>query len=261
MQWAGVPYPRAGMWSEICDGGKKLNKDLDLLMLGPLEVHGPDGPVPMGGHNARIALAALLLSANHAVATDTLVWAIWGDNPPASAESTVQSHISRLRHLLGHDAIILEDHSYLLEIECEQIDACRFERLVHQAESKLGSDPAGASHDARGALDLWRGPVLGDLGDEEFAHFEGVRLHEMRLEAVEIEMEAEVLVGRELEAVPRLQALTGEYPYRERFWHLLIKSLARVDRRIEASQAYDRYCRILEDQGFEPSFRFGELIS
>lgn len=237
-----------------------MNKDLELLMLGPLEVRGPDGLIALGGHNARIALAALLLSANHAIGIDTLAWAIWGDELPHSADSTVQSHISRLRHLLGPDAIILEDHSYMLRAECEQIDACRFERLVRQAEQALETDPNQASHDARAGLDLWRGPVLGDLGDEEFAHFEAVRLHEMRLEAVEIEMDAEVLSGRELEAVPRLQALTGEYPYRERFWHLLIKSLAGVDRRIEGAQAYDRYCEILKERGFEPSFELGELI-
>ena len=236
-----------------------MRNELDLLMLGPLEARDDTGLIHLGGPNARMALAALLISANHSVSMDTIVWAIWGDKAPPSAESTVQSHISRLRHILGHDAIVLEDHSYLLVIECEQVDACRFERLVRQAEDLVKTDPENAARDARAALALWRGPVLGDLGDKEFAHFEAVRLEEVRLIAVEIEVEAELGAGWAMDAVPRLQALTAEYPYREHFWRQLVAALTDVDRRIEAAQAYDRYCRIMRDQGFEPSFQFGEL--
>lgn len=237
----------------------KLRQELELLMLGPLEARDETSLIHLGGPNARMALAALLISANHSVSIDAIVWAIWGDKAPPSAESTVQSHISRLRHILGHDAIVLEDHSYLLVVECEQVDACRFERLVRSAEDTVTSDPEKAAFDARAALALWRGPVLGDLGDKEFAHFEAVRLEEIRLVAVEIEVEAELLAGWALDAVPRLQALTGEYPYRERFWNQLVRALTDVDRRIEAAQAYDRYCRIMQEQGFEPSFQMGEL--
>lgn len=237
-----------------------MRSDTEILILGPLEVRRAGSTFHIGGHNRRAVLAALVLSANHAVRADQLAWVVWGDDPPASAEGTIQSYISRLRHLLGPDAIVNEDQSYILVAECEQLDSCRFERLVHEARDRIDDDARQALEASRAAIALWRGPVLGRLGDEEFGHLEAIRLEELRLLAVEIETEAELHLGRFSECASRLRALVAEYPYRERFWRLLIQALYSDERRLEAMETYDEYAQWMERSGLEPDITFDELV-
>ena len=47
-------------------------------VLGPLEVEGDDGPVPIVGQRPRALLTALLMQPNDVVPTERLVDAIWG---------------------------------------------------------------------------------------------------------------------------------------------------------------------------------------
>lgn len=237
-----------------------MRSDTEILILGPLEARRGGDLVHIGGHHLRAVLAALVLSANHAVSTDQLAWVVWEDEPPPSVEGTIQSYISRLRHLLGREAILNEDHSYTLVAECEQIDACRFERLVHQAREHLADHPEKALTLSRQAIDLWRGPVLGRLGDEEFGHLEAIRLDELRLLAVEIETECELRLGLCGECASRLRALVVEYPYRERFWRLLVGALFADGRRLEAISAFDEYERWMADSGLESEVTFDELV-
>lgn len=238
-----------------------MRSDTEILILGPLEARRRGAPLHIGGHHPRAVLAALVISANHAVRAEHLAWVVWGDDLPRSAEATIQSYISRLRSVLGRDAIVNEDHSYILTAACEQIDSCRFERLVHEARDRIEDEPRLALEASRAAIALWRGPVLGHLGDEEFGHLEAIRLEELRLLAVEIETEAELLLERFSECASRLRALVVEYPYRERFWHLLVRALFGDERRLEAMETYDEYVRWMEESGLEPAATFDQLVS
>jgi DNA-binding SARP family transcriptional activator len=238
-----------------------MRSDTEILILGPLEARRDGRTIHIGGHHVRAVLAALVLSANHAVRSEQLAWVVWGDDPPPSSEATIQSYISRLRSLLGRDAIINEDHSYILVAECTQLDSCRFERLVQEARDRVDDEPRLALEAARAAIALWRGPVLGLLGDEEFGHLEAIRLEELRLLAVEIETEAELLLERFSECASRLRALVVEYPYRERFWRLLVRALFGDERRLEAMKTYDEYARWMEQSGLEPDVTFDELVA
>ena len=238
-----------------------MRADDEILILGPLEARRAGQLLHIGGPHSRALLAALVLSANHAVTIDQLAWVVWGDRPPPSFEGTLQSYVSRLRALLGREAIVNEDHAYILVAECDQLDACRFERLVHRARDQIDDDPRGARETARAAINLWRGPVLGRLGDEEFAHLEAIRLDELRLLAVEIETECELRLGRYSECASRLRALVVEYPYREHFWRLLVPALFADERRLEAMAAFDEYQDWLESAGLEPEATFDELVA
>ncbi len=238
-----------------------MRPDTEILILGPVEARRNGETIHIGGHHQRAVLAALVLSANHSVRADELAWVVWGDDPPPSADGTIQSYVSRLRHLLGSDAILNEDHSYMLVAECEQLDSCRFERLVHEARARLADDPGAALEATRAAIALWRGPVLGLLGDEEFGHLEAIRLEELRLLAVEIETECELRLGQWAECASRLRALVIEYPYRERFWRLLVQALFVDGRRLEAMATYDEYQRWMSDSNLESENTFDELVA
>ena len=74
---------------------------MEYRILGPLEVRQGDESLPLGGAKQRALLALLLLNANRVVARDRLVDELWGEEPPATAVTTVQVYVSRLRKLLG----------------------------------------------------------------------------------------------------------------------------------------------------------------
>ena len=70
---------------------------VEVGLLGPLEVAGPDGQVRIGGAKERSVLALLALRSGEVVSRDALVDALWGDDPPATAVKTLQGHVARRR--------------------------------------------------------------------------------------------------------------------------------------------------------------------
>lgn len=221
-----------------------------IRVLGPVDVLTSDGPTAVGGSQARTVLAALTVGVGHAVTVDFLCQALWGDNPPDSADNTLQSYISDLRRILGAEAIVRVDHSYELEVAPQSIDAVRFETLLGRA---IGAkdDPAERSHLCRDALGLWRGRPFGDLADDEPFRLETYRLDELRLATIELSIEADLALGNHELALGELLAVTEEHPYREHLWYLLIETLADHGRRVEALRASRRFRNVLAGVGIE----------
>ena len=118
-----------------------------LRVLGPLEVEGPDGPLPVGGPVPRRILCALLVRPGAVVPVDSLLDAAWGDDPPPSAERTLISHITRLREALarvGGAAPPKLEHrggGYRLVVEPEAVDAVRFEQTLLEAKNLSPARP------------------------------------------------------------------------------------------------------------------------
>src|SRR4051794_40748642 len=73
---------------------------VELNILGPVAMSGPNGPVTLRGHVQPVLLALLGLRANHVVSTAELGTGLWGDNPPATALKTTHGHVARLRREL-----------------------------------------------------------------------------------------------------------------------------------------------------------------
>ncbi len=67
---------------------------------------------------------------------------------------------------------------------------------------------------------------------------EVARLEELRLDALELRVEAGIRSGRAAELVAELRQLVTGYPLRERFWHQLMRSLEQAGRTAEALEAY-----------------------
>lgn len=100
----------------------------------------------LGRARQRAVLALLVIQAPEPVSRDRLIDELWGERPPASAEHAVQVYVSGIRKILGAvgaDAVISSSRSgYLLEVDPEQIDAKRFERLVGEAQHILAEEPS-----------------------------------------------------------------------------------------------------------------------
>jgi DNA-binding SARP family transcriptional activator len=205
----------------------------------------------LGGQKQRALLALLLLDPNRVVSTDRIVDALWGEEPPRTAATSLQNFVSQLRKLLGPETLVTKPPGYELRLAGEQLDLQRFRRLVDEAR---GEPPEERAERLRQALALWRGPPLADLGFESFAQSEIVRLEESRLAVVEDRIEAELEAGRHAELAGELETLAEEHPLRERLRAQLMLALYRAGRQAEALQIYHDTRRVLvEELGIDPS--------
>jgi DNA-binding SARP family transcriptional activator len=224
---------------------------LEFKILGPLEVSDEAGEIVLGGQRQRALLALLLIHARELLSRDRLVEELWGEQPPRNAKAGLHNFVSQLRKVLPNDVLLTKPTGYLLRIEPGQLDLGRFEQLF--AESR-GQSAKQRSRMLREALALWRGPPLVEFVFEDFAQGEIRRLEELRLEALEERIDADLELGGGSELVGELERLVAEHPLRERLRGQLMLSLYRAGRQAEALQAYLDARRMLVDElGIDPS--------
>ena len=232
-----------------------MSPPVEFQLLGPLEVRSEGDPVDLGPARQRQLLAVLLLRPGTVVSREQLIEEMWGAAAPASASNMIQVYVSRLRKPLGHEALLTKPPGYVLRVEDGALDSARFERLLARADSAMGADdPAAARELLDEAMSLWRGPPLADFRYESFAQGEAARLEELRLEAVELRVDADLALGRHLGLVAELERLIALHPFRERLRGQLMVALYRSGRQAEALEAY-RAARstLVEELGIEPS--------
>ena len=223
----------------------------DFRILGPLEVSDETGPLLLGGQKQRAVLALLLLDPGRVVSVDRLVDALWGEQPPRTATTSLQNFISQLRKTLGADVLETKPPGYRLKIRPGELDLDRFRVSV---ESARDAPPAARAEKLRHALALWRGPPLADLAYEAFAQPHIAHLEELRLATIEERVDAELALGLHAELVGELEGLVEEFPMRERLRGQYMLALYRAGRQAEALEAYQDGRRMLVDQlGIEPS--------
>ena len=192
---------------------------IDYRILGPLEVSADGRVIEVGGPKLRALLIILLLRANESVPRDVLVHELWGEQPPAGAQHSLDVYVSRLRKSLGAaadgPAVVTRPGAYSLRLTEDQVDARRFERLAEEGRAALaGNAPGQAAAKLRTALKLWRGQALADLANGRGPQVEAVRLEELRLSAIEDRIDADLALGRHADAVSELEALVAVHPLR-----------------------------------------------
>jgi DNA-binding SARP family transcriptional activator/DNA-binding beta-propeller fold protein YncE len=227
---------------------------MEFRLLGPLELEGEQGVVPLGSGKQRTLLAVLLLHANERLSREHLIDELWGDEPPASAAHSLDVYVSRLRKTLqeaaGDGLLTTRGNGYLLRVENGSSDAWRFEHLLDEART---SAPRQARVLLQEALALWRGPALADveLPGSERAAVE--RLEELRVVASEEQIEAGLALGQHAALVGELQVLVAEHPLRERLRAQHMRALYCAGRQADALDSYSAAQRALDELGLEPS--------
>ncbi len=233
--------------------------DVEFRILGPLEVARDGAPLELGGPRQRALLALLLTRAGVVVARDRLVDELW-DEPPASAVNVIQTYVSHLRKTLPPGRLTTRAPGYVLEVERGELDLQRFEQLAEDGRQALGrGEPETASQLLGEALELWRGPALGDVTEAAFARIEAARLEELRLGALEERIEADLALGRHASVLGELEALAAEHPLRERARAQLMLALYRSGRQSEALDVYREGRAALVELGIEPGPALREL--
>ena len=191
---------------------------MEIRLLGAVEVCADGILLPLGGPRQRAVLADLALHAGQPVPTIQLIDDLWGQRPPASAKSTLESYISRLRHVLNASGaagaqLVTRPGGYLLDAATPCVDVGQFRDLTARGSAAAEQgDVAAAEGFLSSALALWRGPALADVRDAPFAVLAAQRLEDERLTTVENLVEARLTLGQHRELLPELEALIAGSP-------------------------------------------------
>src|SRR5262245_31645731 len=120
-------------------------------------------PVELGRRQERCLLGLLLIETGRAISSDRLAELLWDGFPPSRARGVIQTYIARLRRHLAPCGVTIASGSggYRAEVPAHDIDIHRFHLAVTAARQV---DDAGRRADSlAAALELWRGPVLGNV--------------------------------------------------------------------------------------------------
>jgi hypothetical protein len=155
---------------------------------------------------------------------------------------------------LGPERLVTRPPGYELRVGEGELDVERFETLAAVARTQLSAgNPRAAVDGLREALELWRGPALREFRSEPFAQAAAARLEELRLDAVEDRLQAELDTGATASVIPELEELVSAEPFRERPRALLMLALYRSDRQADALDLYRRTRELfVEELGIEP---------
>jgi DNA-binding SARP family transcriptional activator len=241
-----------------------------LQLLGPLSAHLNHQPVVPSAPKQRQILVLLALNAGRVVTTQTLVEELWGDKPPPSFASTMQTYILQLRDKLAMAArdgkwarrLLGTRHSgYQIEAQLCQTDVAEFDRLVRAGRRAAeAGDPATTSELLGGALALWRGPALVDVPTGRILRAEVASLEETRLGVLERRIEADLALHRHADLLGELTMLVARNPMNENFCALLMTAYYRCGRAGCALEEFWRIRTVLRDElGVEPGPRLQRL--
>jgi DNA-binding SARP family transcriptional activator/Tfp pilus assembly protein PilF len=238
--------------------------DMEFCLLGPLLVRRGKTALPVLPGKQRVLLAALLLRANRMVSLDELTEMMWGPAPPVSARSTLRNYVKELRKTLavsGDSRLITVPGGYQIRATAAELDLSRFDALQADARACAGAGAWDeASAQLREALSLWRGEPLADVPSEPLVLREVPRLAELRLQAIEGRIEADLQLGRHADVIAELRHLSALHPFRERLHGQLMLALYRDGRQAEALAAYADARRVMvEELGAEPGTGLREL--
>jgi DNA-binding SARP family transcriptional activator len=200
--------------------------------------------------------AILIVNRRRTVSRDELVTLLWPEDIPAGAADNLNTLLSRLRKVCGHDRIAGRGALRLSLPDDAWIDVEVAERKLHEAESLVAQGNfLGAWAPARVALATTKRGFLPDVDtpwtDQWRRHVEN-----MRLSAFEAMAESALGIGgAELGGAERAgRALIEAAPLRETGYRYLMEYFAARDDVASSLQVYDSLRIQLRDElGVAPS--------
>ncbi|MGW0479204.1 AfsR/SARP family transcriptional regulator [Nonomuraea sp. NPDC003214] len=231
---------------------------MDIRVLGPVEVRDGGGSgVPLGGAQQRCVAGLLAAHLGGYVSVERLSEALWDDEPPKTAKTIVQGHVSQLRKAAG-DLIDSGAAGYALAVPADRVDLGRFRRLA--AEGRAAARPADAARAWSRALDEWRGQPLQGIGGVWVDQRVRGPLLEERWALLEEYAAALAELGRHHEVPVVLRELRHEQPFRERPHELAMVALWHGGRAPEALELFREVRRLFADElGVDPGPRLRDL--
>jgi len=212
-----------------------------LALLGRFELAGPEGLIDLTSKKLAGLLGFLACTAPEPHGRDKLMTLLWGSHFDTQARQNLRQALTRLRRVLGEDALISSGESVSLQPGVIACDVARFEALL-----------ADGSRDALdGAVSLYTGRLLADMAIPEEAWTEWIEAQRQRLEGLALDAmvklgEQELKAGNHepaLSAANRAIAISG---LREDAHRLVMRALAAGGRRADALKHYEDLKELLK---------------
>ncbi|MFC4031622.1 BTAD domain-containing putative transcriptional regulator [Streptomyces polygonati] len=245
---------------------------MEIEMLGSLNVRERGMSIVPSAGKPRQILALLALRANRVVPVPVLLEEVWGDAPPRSAATTLQTYILQLRRKIAgtsqpggtryaKEVLATAFGGYQFALTHQRCDLWEFERLADQGSAALACGDAGTASDllAR-ALRLWRGPALADVPVGRVLEMEILGMEESRTRALDLRIEADLRLGRHAELLGELRMLMAGHPLNENLCAQLMLALYRAGQVWRALQQFQELRgTLIAELGVEPSPRLQRL--
>jgi DNA-binding SARP family transcriptional activator/Tfp pilus assembly protein PilF len=235
---------------------------LRIDVLGPLSVRRGDAVVEVRQAKLRGLLGLLGLQPGQMVSRQELVDALWGEQPPDTCLELLHTYVARLRDLLepgrprrtSGRVVVLGAGGYRLDVDADELDVLVFDDLEARARAAGRAGDLDAAQALFGeAVQLWRGPVLADLGPRLRQHPAAVRLAQRRLSVAVAHADLAIERGRWQAAAGPLAGLCAEEPFDEGLHARLMLALAGAGRQAEALRLFsDLRARLADELGVEP---------
>lgn len=248
---------------------------IEFQLLGSLGLRTSDHPNladELTAPKPRKIIALLVMQANHIVPTTAMARELWGDNPPASVQTTLQTYVLQARRLLGRALglspadvarriLVTKFGGYQLNVSHGSVDVNEFARLAAEGQHAfLEGEDERAVRLLTEALDLWSGPPLVDIQAGPLLSAEIRRLEENRL-TVQMQMvDAKLRLALHDQLPGELAGLAAQYPRNENLHAQYMLALYRCGRCPDALDVFRRLReRLVDELGLEPSLKIQAL--
>lgn len=245
---------------------------MDFRVLGPLEVRSGATVGHLTASKPRQLLALMLLRASLVVPVDTMSAELWDDDPPSSAQTTIQTYVLHIRRMLAstlgvsqaevtRDIVVTTCGGYRLQVGPGELDLHDYERLVADGRAALDrGDQDGGSALLSRALGLWRDTALADVRLGPVLRIDVARLEEDHFAAVQQRIDAQMRLDNHQGVLCELGCLAARHPLHEELQARYMLALYRSGRRTDALDTFHRLRSMLRDcLGLEPSGRLQQL--
>ena len=227
-----------------------------LRVLGGFQLSRSGAPLDIPNRKLACLLTYLACVAPLPQSREKLANLFWSEHPEERARHNLRQGLSRLRALLGREAILSIGDAVLLAPGAFQCDAARFDALLRE-----NTAPSRAA-----AVDLYGGALLDDVSVSDAAWQtwllrERARLSERAVAAFVDQGERELASGNALRAIDYGQRATAIDNFREDAHRLVVKSLSAAGRNSEALRRYQDLAALLKAElGAEPDIETRSLV-
>ncbi len=223
-----------------------------IRLLGPFEVEVERERVAIGSAQQRTLLLLLALAAPGPVAIDSMIDALWPDQPVRDPAATVMKLIYRLRRCLPAGTITKDGLAYRLsgcDVDLRELETTS--RLAREALMSTG--PSAAEPLYHLAAAQVRGPLAIELFDVTTLRAEIERINELVARTLEDHARVLVRLDRIEEALQQIHAAHDAQPTRPGPVELGMNLYMELGRTLEAKAIYERYLKALDELGVAPS--------
>ena len=239
------------------------SNNVDISVLGSVAVRRDGDDVDLGPQLRRV-LAALVSRHDSVVSVDRLVESVWLGEPPAGADGSIKTYITRLRKVLDPDReglLTYRSPGYVFALGEHTLDSADFDVELDEGVRRLRSaDYEGTVEVLTDALGRWRGDAYAGYAEEDWARPEATRLEERRIEATELPDRSPTRRRRHRAGRVRRNGAHGSRTTSRTTAELLMRGLYSAGRQADALREFRSFRNLLvEEAGLDPSEDLVEL--